>query len=436
MQRDEWADTLGVVFERVAGSDTPEQIAPAFFVETADGDEQIVLSARGADGWRAQLSVCTPAEALLREVEIDYTRLRDEVMRLWETYPLDGTDRAGKKEELARLSEEVRETLELLRETDPPGYFYVTQRLEQERSMLDAALASEDADLMDAGARLLHILEAPALAQVRLRNLFEVAFDGMERATQRERYQLLTSTYPSALNGYYPARRIAGEDDVPLGATHMEYRAEEPDDLYRLLLTLYFSQGRQRIVRCECCFGYFIPKTSRPTIYCDRVFDGKRCKDAGAGLKYLAALDRDAALRIYDTLRHRRAAEYNAYMDQHSGVDAIAERAYMDEYEAWCASASAARETYLEREIDAAEFLRRIGYDGEAEPTATEAQGKSEWRGRVERSIDFDPWMEYHGMMTLDLTAENPSWEITPAAEQTREAQGEHRSLREKYGKK
>jgi len=126
MQRDEWADTLGVVFERVAGSDTPEQIALAFFVETADGDEQIVLSARGADGWRAQLSVCTPAEALLREVEIDYTRLRDEVMRLWETYPLDGTDRAGKKEELARLSEKVRETSELLRETDPPGYFYVT----------------------------------------------------------------------------------------------------------------------------------------------------------------------------------------------------------------------------------------------------------------------------------------------------------------------
>ena len=77
-----------------------------------------------------------------------------------------------------------------------------------------------------------------------------------------------------------------------------------------------------------------------------------------------------------------------------------------------------------------------IGYDGEAEPTATEAQGKSEWRGRVERSIDFDPWMEHRGTMALDLTAENPSWEITSAEEQMREAQGKHRSLREKYGKK
>jgi len=435
MQRDEWADTLAAVFESIAGNDTPEQSSPAFFVET-DGGEQITLSMCGADGQRTQLSVCMPAEELLRVVEIDYTHLRDEVMRLWEAYPLDGTDRAGKKKELASLSEEVRETSELLREIDQPGYFYVTQRLEQERPMLDAALSSEDADLMDAGARLLNILEAPALAQVRLRNLFEVAFDGMERTTQRERYELLTSTYPSVFDDYYPARRIAGEDDVPLDAAHMEYRIEEPDDLYRLLLTLYFSQGRQRIVRCECCFGYFIPKTSRPTIYCDRVFDGKRCKDTGPGLKYLAALDRDAALRIYDTLRHRRAAEYNAYMDQHAGVDAKAERAYMDEYEAWSTAASAAREAYLEREIDAAEFLRRIGYDGEAEPAASEEQGQSEWRERVERSIDFDPWLKYRGMMTLDLTAKVQPWEITSAEEQAREAQGEHRSLREKYGKK
>ena len=39
-------------------------------------------------------------------------------------------------------------------------------------------------------------------------------------------------------------------------------------------------------------------------------------------------------------------------------------------------------------------------------------------------------------MMTFDLKAEDPSWEIMSAAEQVREAQGEHRSLRDKYGKK
>ena len=416
-------------------AEASEQSSPAFFVEAAD-EGQIVLSVCGVDGKRTRLSTRTPAEELLRAVETDYTQLRDEVMRLWETYPLDGTDRARKKKELARLSEEVLETSELLREIDPLGYFYVTQHLEQEQPTLDAALASENVDLIDVGARLLTILETTALAQVRARNLFEVAFDGMERATQRERYELLASTYPSVVGKYNPARQIADAGDAPFDAAHVEYRVEAPDELYRLLLMLYFSQGKQRIARCECCFGYFIPKTKRATIYCDRVFDGKHCKDAGPGLKYLAALDRDAALRIYDTLRHRRAAEYNAYMEQHSGADVKAERKYMDSYEAWCASASAAREAYLAREIDAAEFLRRIGYDGEAEPTTPGEQGKSEWRRNLERDISFDPWMEYRGTMTLNLSAKDASWEVTSAAEQVREAQGEHRSLRDRYGKK
>ena len=411
-------------------AEASEQSSPAFFVEAAD-EGQIVLSVCGVDGKRTRLSTRTPAEELLRAVETDYTQLRDEVMRLWETYPLDGTDRARKKKELARLSEEVRETSELLREIDPLGYFYVTQRLEQ--PMLDAALASEDIDLTDVGARLLTILEAPALAQVRARNLFEVAFDGMERATQRERYELLASTYPSVVGKYYPARQIADAGDVPFDAAHVEYRVEEPDELYRLLLMLYFTQSRQRIARCECCFGYFIPKTKRATVYCDRVFDGKSCKAAGSGWKYTAAMDRDAVLRIYDTLRHERAASYSEHMGLFKGRS---DPEYVNSYEAWCASASAAREAYLKREIDAAEFLRRIGYDGEAKPTTPGEQGKSEWRRNLERDIDFDPWMEYRGTMTLDLSAEDASWEITTAAEQVREARGEHRSLRDKYRKK
>ncbi len=74
-------------------------------------------------------------------------------------------------------------------EIDPLGYFYLTQQLERNRPALDEALASENADLMESGALLLNILEEPARIQVRLRNMFEVAFDGMERATQRERFE-------------------------------------------------------------------------------------------------------------------------------------------------------------------------------------------------------------------------------------------------------
>lgn len=434
MQRDEGTETFAAVFAEMThgGRETAPLHAPAFCIE-ADGKEEVSVSLLGVDGQTERLLTCTPAELLLRAVEIDYTQLRDEVMRMWEQYPLDGYDRAAKKEELAHLLEEVRESAELLRESDPLGYFYVVRKLEANEPQLETALASEDVDLMEAGALLLNILEEPAMAQVRLRNVFEVAFDGMARATQRERFERLTSTYPSVADRHFPMRRLVGKGDAALSATHVEYRVEELDELYQLLLMLYFSQGKQRIVRCECCFGYFIPKSSRPTIYCDRVINGKSCKAAGSGLKYLAAMDRDAALRIYDTLRHRRASEYSDLLAVSVDEDA---RDRIRAYDAWDAEARAAREAYVKGGIDAAEFLRRIGYDGEAELTATSDPGKSEWRRRVERSIDFDPWMEYRGMMTLDLTADAPRWEITSTAEQVREAQGEHRSLRDRYGKK
>ena len=135
---------------------------------------------------------------------------------------MDGYDRAMKKEELTRLSEEVREISALLREIDSLGYFYITQRLERNRPALDEALASENADLMEAGARLLNILEEPARTQVRLRNMFEVAFDGMERATQRERFERLTSTYPCVVDRYFPVRRLAGEGDAALSGSRVE----------------------------------------------------------------------------------------------------------------------------------------------------------------------------------------------------------------------
>lgn len=113
-----------------------------------------------------------------------------------------------------------------------------------------------------------------------------------------------------------------------------------------------------------------------------------------------------------------------------------AERAIISASETWSVNASAARKAYMAQEIDTAEFLRRIEYDGELKASPLAEQSKSEWRKRVERSIDFDPWLEYSNMMTLDLTVDNPQWGITPAAERMEDAQGEHRSLQEKYGKK
>ena len=84
MQRDEGAERFAAVFaERMrSGSAAAPLYAPAFCVEAEDGKAEASLSLLGVDGQTERLLTCTPAEMLLRAVEIDYTQLRDEVMRL------------------------------------------------------------------------------------------------------------------------------------------------------------------------------------------------------------------------------------------------------------------------------------------------------------------------------------------------------------------
>ena len=317
----------------------------------SDGENAVVLTVVDSEGREESFPAATPAETLLNIVAVDYTALRDKVLRLWFEYPLEIYDREKQKAELSRLAAEVRMDAEMLREIDPLGYFYVMAHLDACQPQIDAVFGTapaiaatpeeirteppteEDAisilravfremqhpssvepppvradeiDLAELGATLINVLEEPAYSQVPLHNMFEIAFDGMERATQRERFKLLTGTYPSVVDRHFPARRMIESDgDIPLSSTRMEYRVESLDDLHELLLSLYFAQKKQRIVRCECCWGYFIPSSTRPARFCDRVFDGKSCKDVGPRLKHTVSLDQDEALRVYDTLRHR-----------------------------------------------------------------------------------------------------------------------------------
>ncbi len=432
----EWLDLF---WEEFASKEVSEmrRTRSAIYV-TATETGHISLTTVDATGQQQSFPEATPAELLVQREELNYTPLREKVMRLWEAYPLDGYDRPQKKAELSRLAQEVRESAELLRKFDPLGYFCVTSQLDLYQPQLGAALRSEDIDLMDVGAALLYALEEPALAQLPLRNMFEVAFNGMERATQRDRYELLTKTYahaePPVVDRYYPARRrAAGEGDVPLGSSP-EYRVVSLDDLHHLLFSLYFAQKKQRIVRCECCWGYFIPPTTRPALYCDRIIDGKSCKQVGPGLRYTVELNRDAALRTYDALRHRMTSRRNRYVDC-KAPDGQGNLIFMDylAYEAWDQNAQTARKAYLANEITAEEFLHRIDIYHDLETYKVDApceRGKSEWRRRIEADIRFDPYQEYAGMMTLDLGAENPQWELTPAEERIREAHGDSQPLR------
>jgi len=336
---------------------------------------------------------------------------------------------------VADLEDFVAEALmlpSLLHEKDPVSFFVLGEFLHQSLQTEDDGSASF---LLKAGQQILRILEEPIRTQVYLRNIFEMTFDGMERASQQGRFEKLRSVYPDVawlcdpalLDGASKGRRVFSAHSL-LGLSLLE-------------LALYFRQDDQRIARCEYCWGYFIPRTKSATRYCDRVIDGFPCKQRGARFQRNEGREKDEALLVYKQLRDRMYARFLRYQD--AAPEGRSRLSPMDhaQYDAWSKNASAAYKEYKAGTITAEEFLRRIDTthelesyeEGKVRLTETE---ETPWQRLVARSWDFDPERLFpEEMMILNLSKPDAMWEMRTADELRRRTQKGHQSLREKYGK-
>lgn len=268
-----------------------------FLVEEGDGRFSVVL--HYGNGNEERLPAATPAEFLIATAEIDYTDYRREVQRLWDEHPLF-------EERLdipvADLEDFVAESLllpSMLRERGPVSFFLLGELIHQGLQMQDDGSAYF---LLKAGHRILRVLQEPFRVQTYLRNVLEMTFDGMEQASQQERFEKLKRIYPDVAQICDPALL----DNVPEG--RRVFSAHDLFGLYLLELALYFRQDSQRIARCDYCWRYFIPKTKKATRYCDRVTDGQSCKQRGANLARLEVAAQDEALLICKKLRDRMYA--------------------------------------------------------------------------------------------------------------------------------
>ena len=228
------------------------------------------------------------------------------------------------------------------------------------------------------------------------------------------------------------------EGDVPYG-NKLIYSPTSIFELYQLLLTLYFKQDKQRIAKCERCWNYFIPKTKKQTLYCDRSFNGATCKQAGPNLKRNLGPEYDEALAIYNRIRNllsERMERYYLFGSTEKLHPMDAQRYYE-----WLAMAQQARADYLDRKISSEEFLRRIDSFGvlkdytaaKSEPVAP---CDTKWRKRIENDISFDADKSFQTMQSLDLSnGENARWEIITAEEQKLDARGGNASLMDRYEK-
>ena len=398
-----------------------------YLMEIEDGRFSVLLW----DGRTVtQMPAMTPTEALIAFPELDYTDYRKVVRWLRDEHPLfeERIDIPVSDFE-DFVAEAILLTPELY-EIDPVSGFVVTDILHRTLQAEDDGTAMF---LLTAGQQILRVMEEPLRVQNYLRNIMEVTFDGTAGLTPAEQYEKLRETYADIA-------RICDPAKLPRREEPLSIRLRSLMELWMLVLALYFEQDKQRICRCDYCWGYFIPKTKKATRYCDRVTDGQSCKQRGANLARSDKTSEDEALLIYKKLRDRMYSRLLRWIDA-----APSERSNLipmdyEQYDRWSENARLAREEYVQGKLTAEEFLRKI--DTTHELTSYEASkvnlsdGPSRWQQLVARNFRFDPERYFpEEKAHLNLSDPDPQWQILTADDQRREAQKGHQSLKEKYGK-
>ena len=137
--------------------------------------------------------------------------------------------------------------------------------------------------------------------------------------------------------------------------TYYIFRSHEQ---YYLFLLQQFIAAGYRIAKCQFCGGYFIPRTKRKTLYCDRVIrNGKTCKQIAPYLNRKAKAAANAVIsefdHIKDTMFHR--------FDRTGGRKKPSPKDLTQkQYDKWLEGATAVRDRYLAGDLTAEEALEII----------------------------------------------------------------------------
>ena len=140
-------------------------------------------------------------------------------------------------------------------------------------------------------------------------------------------------------------------------ATRYHFRSAV--DYYHFLL-LHFVADKLNVALCQCCGRYFIPKTRKKTLYCDRILkDEKTCKEWGPVLKHKLAAQRNEVIKAFDQAKRKM---YKRYERKEYGINqkpSEKDLSYAEYYE-WLDAATKARDEYLAGKISSGDALKVI----------------------------------------------------------------------------
>ena len=155
---------------------------------------------------------------------------------------------------------------------------------------------------------------------------------------------------------YSELRRTEVTQTVIMGEDmSARYYFRSPAAYYRFLL-LNFISRKPTVALCQHCGRFFVPKTRKKTLYCDRVIrDGKTCKDIGPRAKHKRDAGRDKVIEEFDRARQRMYKRYERTRDfNQTTTDKSLTAAELYD---WITKATDARDKYLAGEMSEGEAL-------------------------------------------------------------------------------
>ena len=137
--------------------------------------------------------------------------------------------------------------------------------------------------------------------------------------------------------------------------TQYFFRAEEA---YYLFLLQQYTASNPNIAKCQFCGRYFLPKTRKKTLYCDRIIkDGKTCKQLAPRLKHKERAAADHVLKEYDRVKRMQYIRYRRTCpDKNTSIIDIS----LLEYWGWLTKASEALAAYLAGKLSEKEAMEII----------------------------------------------------------------------------
>lgn len=135
------------------------------------------------------------------------------------------------------------------------------------------------------------------------------------------------------------------------------YRAECVRDYYVLLIHK-FIELNPIVCKCQACNRFFIPKTKKKTLYCDRVLKtGKTCKETAPALKHKLEAMKDEVISTFDKEKNKMYKRFERTNDFNSNTEKSLDFA---DYYHWLDKATEARNNYIQGNIDKAQALKII----------------------------------------------------------------------------